>query len=394
MSPAAGDTAARTRSVLLLTEVFPPQVGGSGRWLWELYRRLPLDVTVAAAPWAGAEAFDAAAPMPIVRAPLRLPSWGVMDAGGVKGYWRAFREVGAIARRTTPAAIHAGKALPEGLLARQIARRQQVPYVCFVHGEELRLAHTSRDLTWLTRKVLNDAGTIIANSFHTRTILEHEWGVVDRVVVMHPGVDASLFTPAAPDAAVRDALGWTGRRVILTVGSLQQRKGQDMLIRALPAVRAACPDVLYAMASDGPDRQALEQLVDQLGVRAAVQFLGVPAEGPLVSCYQQCDLFALPNRQVGWDIEGFGIVLVEAQACGIPVLTGRSGGTAETIRPGVTGELVSCETPEPLAAALIALLNDPDRRRAMGAAGRQWIVERLDWTVLARQALSIFGKAA
>lgn len=392
MSPAVVDPATKRRPILLLTEVFPPKAGGSGRWLWELYRRLPFDVTVAAAPVAGADTFDASAPLTIVRSPLALPSWGVLDLSGLKGYWRAFREVMRLIRHTRPTSIHAGKALPEGLLALGASIRWKLPYVCFVHGEELRLAHTSRDLTWLTARVLKGASTIVANSLHTRAILEREWHIVDRIVVMHPGVDTSQFKPVIRDAATRERLGWTGRRVVLTVGSLQKRKGQDTFIRALSAIRAACPDVLYVMAGNGPDRGMLEQLVDELGVRDAVQFLGAPADDILVSCYQQCDVFALPNRQIGWDIEGFGIVLLEAQACGIPVIAGRSGGTAETMQPGVTGELVTCESHEPLAAVVIELLNDPRKRALMGMAGRKWVTTRFDWQVLGQQAIPVLGE--
>jgi phosphatidylinositol alpha-1,6-mannosyltransferase len=124
-----------------------------------------------------------------------------------------------------------------------------------------------------------------------------------------------------------------------------------------------------------------------------VQFREVRTDAELAEYYQQCDLFALPNRRVGWDIEGFGIVLLEAQACGKAVLAGRSGGTADTLLPGVTGELVDCETPEPLANAVVALLCNPARLQAMGTRGRALMVERFDWSVLVSQAVSIFSSA-
>ena len=124
---------------------------------------------------------------------------------------------------------------------------------------------------------------------------------------------------------MRARLEWTGRRVVLTVGALQKRKGQDMMIRALPAIRQRCPDVLYAIVGEGWERPYLESLVAELSVADLVQFRATPADDELIECYQQCDLFALPNRQVGWDFEGFGIVLLEAQACGKPVVTGQSG---------------------------------------------------------------------
>jgi phosphatidyl-myo-inositol dimannoside synthase len=380
-------------AIVLLSEVFPPQKGGSGRWLSELYRRLPLDVHVVAADVPNAAVFDATAPLPIARIPLIFANWGVLTRQGLSAYWRAMKALAPIVRRVRPQAIHCGKALPEGLIALACRLRWRVPYCCFVHGEELRLAHTSRDLHWLTHQVLRRARLIVANSAHTERVLRTEWGLSQRIAIMHPGVDASTFVPAAPNAAVRARLGWTDRRVVLTVGALQQRKGQDMLIRALPAIRVKCPDVLYVIAGEGWERAALEGLVDELNVRDHVQFIEVPADPVLVDCYQQCDVFVLPNRQVGWDIEGFGIVLLEAQACGKAVVAGRSGGTSETMRPGMSGELVACETPEPLAEAVVALLNDPERRGTMGAAGREWVVSTFDWPVLERRAMDLFARA-
>lgn len=378
-------------SILLLTEVFPPQKGGSGRWLWELYRRLGGRVEVVAADVPGAAEFDRTADLTITRAPLIFPTWGVLNPAGLVAYLRAFRRVSGLVRRLRPRVIHCGKALPEGVIALLCAWRWKIPYVCYVHGEELRLAHTSRDLGWLTRRVLSRSALIVANSAYTESVLRREWGLLHQIAVMHPGVDASRFVPAEPDAATRARLGWTGRRVVLTVGAFQKRKGQDMLIRALPAIRAACPDVLCVMAGEGWERSHLESLVEDGGVGDAVQFLDVPDDERLILCYQQCDLFVLPNRQVGWDIEGFGIVLLEAQACGKAVVAGRSGGTAETLVPDVTGVLVHSETPGPVADAVISLLNDPDRRQRMGAAGRDWVAGRFDWAPLRRQAEALFA---
>jgi phosphatidyl-myo-inositol dimannoside synthase len=385
---AADRSAAGQMKVLLLTDMFPPRSGGSGRWLWELYRRLEgVSVHVVAGATSGAETFDRAATMPIERIPLSFASWGVWAMRGVRQYGRATLQVSRILSRVRPDAVHCGKCLPEGLIAAFVKRWHAIPFHCFVHGEELTLAGTSRELARLTRWVLQQAAGVFANSRHTRDILVRTWGVPeDRIAVMHPGVDTSTFKPAPASSVVRERLGWASRRVILTVGALQKRKGQDMLIRALPAIRAKCPDVLYAIAGEGWERAYLEQLVGECGVSDIVQFRGVPTDTELVDCYQQCDMFALPNRQVGWDFEGFGMVLLEAQACGKPVIAGRSGGTRETMVPASTGELVPCETPEALAEATVRMLEHADIRSEMGARARSWVVEHFDWAVLAREA--------
>jgi phosphatidylinositol alpha-1,6-mannosyltransferase len=380
--------------VLLLTDMFPPRKGGSGRWLWELYRRLEdASVHVVAGTTTGAEAFDRNATMSIERIPLSFSSWGVWDLRGLGQYGRATIQVSRILSRARPDVVHCGKCLPEGLIAAFVNRWRAFPFHCFVHGEELTLAGTSNELTRLTRRVLGQAAGMFANSRHTRDILVRRWGVrEDRVAVMHPGVDTSKFAPVTASAAVRDRLGWSNRRVVLTVGALQKRKGQDMMIRALPAIRARCPDVLYAIAGEGWERIYLERLVAECAVGDVVQFRGVPTDAELVECYQQCDLFALPNRQVGWDFEGFGMVLLEAQACGKPVIAGQSGGTAETMMPSSTGEIVPCETPEALADVTVRMLEDADCRHEMGARARSWAVEHFDWAVLAHEARRRFAE--
>jgi phosphatidylinositol alpha-1,6-mannosyltransferase len=379
--------------ILLITDMFPPRSGGSGRWLWELYRRLDgLGVNVVAGEAPGARTFDRATTLPIVRVPLSFASWGVWNLRGAGQYLRATFQINNVVARVRPDVIHCGKCLPEGLIAMFVKRWHGIPFHCFVHGEELTLAGTSRELTRLTRRVLQESAGVVANSRHSKDILLQKWGVPDRrVTVLHPGVDTSQFTPSPADPGVRQRLGWSNRRVILTVGALQKRKGQDMMIRALPAIRARCPDVLYAIVGEGWERCYLDQVVAEHGVGDIVQFRGVPLDAELIKCYQQCDLFALPNRQVGWDFEGFGIVLLEAQACGKPVIAGRSGGTAETMQSSTTGQLVPCDTPDALADAAIRLLDNREQREQMGARGRQWTVEEFDWEVLADRARRLFS---
>jgi phosphatidyl-myo-inositol dimannoside synthase len=377
--------------ILVLAQVFPPRRGGSGQWLWELYRRLGAETHVVAGGTDGDQVFDRSSGLSTERAPLDFSTWGISSFGGVRQYWRTFSRVRRVAGRIGADAIHCGKSLPEGLIGAALNRLSGLPLLIYVHGEELTLAAASRELRRLTGMVLRRAETIVANSHHTKRLLVDSWSASPQnVVVMHPGVDTTKFVPVPPNADVRRRLGWTARRVILTVGALQKRKGQDMMIRALPAIRTRCPDVLYSIAGEGWERQYLEELARSCGVHDAVQFRGAPAEAELIESYQQCDVFALPNRQVGWDFEGFGIVLLEAQACGRVVITGRSGGTGETLQVGRTGEVVPCEAPEELAAVTASFLEDSERRSVMGANARQWVCERFDWNVLSRQARELF----
>ena len=207
---------------------------------------------------------------------------------------------------------------------------------------------------------------------------------------MTPGVDAARFCPAERSFKVRERLGWVGRRVVLTVGRLQERKGHDRLIEALPAIRRAIPDVLLAIIGEGERRLMLEEMADAAGVDDCVQFLGEVSDDELIECFQQCDVMALANREIHGDIEGFGMVLVEAQACGRPVLAGASGGTAETMQPGTTGRLVDCGRKDALGPALIEMLRSPEALDQMGVAARTWAAEQFDWSVIAKRASDVF----
>jgi phosphatidylinositol alpha-1,6-mannosyltransferase len=379
-------------SHLLLSEIFPPRTGGSGRWFWETYRRLPRQgYVIAAGEDPRAAAFDRTHDLRVRRLPLTLPAWGLRSVQGLSGYWRALKGLRAALCEERVRMVHCGRCLPEGVMALALRLWYRLPYLCYVHGEDVTTAVYSRELAWLARRVLENAEFLIANSRNTARILREEWAVpAERIRVLHPGVDTGYFTPAARDPAARERLGWGGRTVLLTAGRLQKRKGQDMMIRALRAVRRAVPDVLYAIIGDGEERGPLQALAASEGLQGHVQFLGEVSDARLLSCYRQCDLFALPNRQVGKDIEGFGMVLLEAQACGRPVLAGASGGTAETMRIPETGRVVACDGPEKLAGLVVELLADGPRLERMGRAAREWVVGQFDWAALSRQAERMF----
>lgn len=386
----------RKGRTLLVSENFPPKVGGSGRWLWELYRRLPREGYVIAAGEDSRQGdFDRTHDLRVFRLPLSMRTRGMVSFHGLKGYLRGVRRLWRLVRQKNVRTIHCGRCLPEGWMAWIVRRFTGVPYLLFVHGEEMNTASTSRELTWMARRVLGGARLIIANSRNTETILRNEWcAPPERIRVLHPGVDTQRFVPAPRDETPRAQLGWGSRPVLLTVGRLQKRKGHDRLISALPAIRQQFPDILYAIVGGGEERPALDRLVAENGLKGHVQFMGEVADDQLVACYQQCDLFVLPNRQIGRDIEGFGMVLLEAQACGKPVVAGASGGTAETMQLGTTGEIVPCEDPTLLADTVVRLLADPDRLIAMGATGRAWCEANFDWEILVQRAQDIFGAVA
>lgn len=380
-------------TTLLISNMFPPAAGGSGRWFWELYRRLPRhDYVIAAGEHRDAATFDLTHDLQLERLPLAFESWGILGWSSLVSYNRAWRRLKRIIRTRNVQVIHAGCTLPEGWLAWLFHRRYGIPYAVYVHGEELQVFRSSRELSWLARRVLRDAHLVIANSENTAELLRTSWPVSAEVLkVFHPGVDTNYFQPAPCDPRIRELLGWYDRPVILTVGRLQRRKGHDVLIEALSAVKETIPDVLYAIIGDGVERERLERLVEARGLRQHVKFHGSVDDDLMRQAYQQCSLFVLPNREVDGDFEGFGLVLLEAQACGRPVVTGLSGGTTETMSLGATGEAVDCTDAQSLATKLISLLEDRTRLERMGVAARKWTVDHFDWSSLASRAPQVFA---
>ncbi len=377
--------------ILLLTEVFPPQHGGSGRWFYEVYSRLPQrSVRVVAGRHPGAEDFDATSALATQRLEIKMADWGICNARSLRQYWSVFRSLRRIVRQHSVSAIHVGRILPEGWWALMLRRLHGIPYCLYIHGEELNYARFSRELRFMMRRVLRGAHLVIANSRNTRRlVVDFAPSVADRIEVLHPGVDTTRFAPrhvAAADTSCHR------RPVLLTVGRLQERKGHDTVIRALPRLVSKFPSLVYRIVGDGSRRPYLESLVAELEMASHVEFLGELDDHAMVRHYQTADLFVLANREVDGDIEGFGIVLLEAQACGCPVVAGKSGGTAETLIEDVTGILVECTSWEPLATRVERILSDDGVRRQMSARAREWVVQNFDWNALTQRAQSIFSR--
>jgi len=384
-----------TMKTLLLTENFPPKVGGSGRWFWELYSRMDHEnYLVAAGNDPDAHDFDMAHGLQCMRWPLTLINWGITSFTSIKDYLNLFFLMRAAVKTNRIDTIHCGRGLPEGLLGWLAWKWFGIPYLCYVHGEELPTYHSSKEYKFLSQLVYANAHRIVVNSANTRMSLIAHTGIADTVRIMHPGVDTTYFMPKERDEELCRQLGWSGRKVILTVGRLQKRKGHDHVILAMKRIREHIPNVLYVIAGEGEERSFLEGLVVADHLQEHVQFLGKVDDTTILACYQQCDLFVLANREVDGDFEGFGMVLVEAQACGKPVIAGKSGGTAETMIPGETGLLVDAEWPEAIADAVVQLLGDDEKLISMGRQAEEWVRGNFDWQVLVLQAEQIFSELA
>ena len=381
-----------SKKTLVLTENFPPLSGGSGRWFWELYSRLPKDEYIIVADQTNeAIEFDKTHDLNVIRMPLKSTEWGFKSLTGLKFYWRTVMQLRKVIKEHKITHIHTGRVIHEGVTAWLLSLITNIEYLTYVHGEDVETAATSREHDLMVKQVCKKAKLIICNSQNSANIVKRlGYAKDEKIEVLHPGVDAQKFIPATEDAIFKQKLGWEDKKVIITVGRLQQRKGQDMMIKAMPKILESHPNALYAVIGRGECKDELMKLIDELDLRKSVQLLDEISDEEMIQCYQQCDLFILPNRTIDNDIEGFGMVLVEAQSCAKPVIAGDSGGTKETMLIGQSGYVIDCQQPKNISNKLAELLSNQQRLQEMGESGRKHVESDLDWTAHTQKAKRLF----
>lgn len=370
---------------LLVTNDFPPKIGGIQSYLWELWRRLPADeATVLTTAYEGADEFDAAAPIPVERvdASVLLPTPDVV------------RRIDEVAERCGAELVLLDPALPLGRVGPSLAR----PYGLVLHGAEITVPGRLPGARRALARVLRGASLVIAAGGYPADEAERAAARGLPVEVVPPGVDVDRFVPLddAARAAVRQRWGIAPETtLVVSVSRLVPRKGMDVLIRAAARLGRVHPELEVVIGGTGRDLPRLERLVQELA--APVRLVGRVDDDDLPGLYGAADVFVMDcrNRWAGLEQEGFGIVFLEAAACGVPQIAGASGGAAEAVAHDVTGLVVDDPTSTAaLADALRSLLVDPERRRAMGAAARERAVTEFSYDVLARRLRGALGVEA
>ncbi len=288
---------------------------------------------------------------------------------------RSRREWKELLRRLQPDVIVCGGTCSAGWLLRRLPKR--LPLLNYIHGEELTMRCKQRFLMPYMRHrqmaLIRRADMNIVVSGYTAQLTKHLAGISGQQLTVLPNfVDTTRFRRPADRDALRAKMGWSGRVVVLSVARLDPRKGLDQALRALALVANAQrlpANWLYVIGGAGPERHALETLAEQSGIRDRVQFLGFVPDEELAEIYGAADLFLQPNREIHGDTEGFGIVFLEASACGLPVIGGIAGGTGDAIEHGQTGLRVDAERVDEIADALETLCNDARLRMTMGEQG-------------------------
>jgi len=355
---------------LLLSEHFLPEKGGSVTWLANLYSRLPEDSVRVAAATGPRDGEPIDFPAPVERIPMTLPDRDPTVRASIGPCFEMVRRVLALCRRERIRQIHCGKILPEGWVALCVKLVLRVPYLVFAHGEEITTGSLSRRLRFVLSVAYRGASAVVANSESTKKLVTGLGVPESKVFVLHPSVPIEQFRRSEEDGArirVRHRLG--SGPVLLTVGRLQKRKGHDRTIQALPRLVESFPGLRYVIVGTGEERERLEDLAERLGVADHVVFSGLVSDEDLPGYYGACDLFLMPNRTDDADVEGFGIVFLEAAAARKPAIAGASGGSSEAVVDGVTGLLVDGERADSVSRAVKRLLHDPAGAHRMGVAG-------------------------
>jgi phosphatidylinositol alpha-1,6-mannosyltransferase len=369
---------------LVVTNDFPPRQGGIQTFVAALLARRPPDsVVVLASDHPGSAAYDAGLPSPDVRGPtgMLLPTRATARAAA------------DLARAHGCDSAFFGAAAPLGLIAPALRAAGVTRLVGATHGHETGWVALPGSRQLLQR-IAGDLDVLTYISDYTRSRLEPALGGRTRLAQLSPGVDVDRFTPEVDGAAVRRRYGLGEGPVVVCVSRLVARKGQDVLLAGWPQVLGRHPGARLLLVGGGPAEASLRRSVARLGVADSVVLTGpVPAD-ELPGVYAAGDVFAMPcrTRRAGLDVEGLGMVFLEAAACGLPVVAGTSGGAPEAVQEGVTGHVVEPRAPDAVAAAITRLLDDPVRARAMGTAGRAWVEQRWSWTTIAATFADLLEK--
>ncbi len=392
---------------ILLSQRFLPEHGGSIRWMYEVYRRWPAPVRVITHDYYSAPPRTAEFPgapgtpggpdcvtdenLTMDRRDIFMRDWGLESFDRIRRYRRMTRAVHEVFKTTKDVVrVHCTHAVPEvvSLLAMRRKYGNRLRVICYAHGEEITACCSSRQLRFLMRRAHRIVDLMLANSHYTAGLLRDH---IDeqKVRVVHPGVQLDEFTDASgAGARLRAERGWQDRLIVLTLGRLDPRKNHAAVIDAV----AELPDVVYVIAGEGREMQNLKAQARQRGIEDRVVFTGA-VDGPTrIALYGTCDVFAMPAVRDGTDVEGFGMVFLEAAACGKPSICGNTGGQADAVKDGNTGGetglVVDGADRGAVTSALRRLTTDKNLRDQLGANGLAH-AQQFDWSAVVQRTVEL-----
>ncbi len=376
---------------LFVTLDYPPAHGGVARYYHNLIRRWdPAQVTVLAPLAAESQAFDQCQECKVVRrqflfnSPLLWPKW-------IRLVFELFR----IIQEEKIEVLLVGQVLPVGSAAYIVNRFRKIPYIIFTHGLDITYPQAYPRKKRMMLRVLAGAHQVVANSEYTKKELIKLGIPQDKIVVLTPGCNmVGRSVSEGRLDSIKNKYHLAGSRILLTVSRLKERKGHDMVIKALAQLKDKLSDLKYVVVGSGEYESALRSLADKLGVADRVVFVGSVSDEDLPAYYQLADVFIMPSRELSnRDVEGFGIVYLEANSFAIPVVGGHSGGVGEAIVDGQTGLLVDPNCLEDIATAINRLFTDKSYAERLGLAGQQRVLKDFRWSSRAKELEDIIKQS-
>lgn len=382
--------------MLLITDKFGPHTGGTAviysNWCC---RMDPQEVVVLTCPlpWApGWKEFDSEQNFRIYRVPfINIPKIRMPLVWLFLLFAAPF-----VIMKERPTIIHSGHAIETGFacaIMKWLFRRK---YVVHTYGEEIKWYSSGkyRALRQVLVWALRQADVITTISTYTQSNLVKLGIPREKIMLLYPGVDLEKFQRIPDLSKLRDKYQLNGRKILLTVARLLERKGNDMVIRALPRVLKQVPNLVYLIVGEGREEEKLRFLVKRLNLGKHVVFVGRIPNDQVPQYYYLCDIFIMPNRMVEStkDVEGFGIVFLEANACDKPVIGGKSGGAVDAIIDGATGLLVEPTSLDKIVSAILKLIADDRLASAMGQKGRKRVEDEFTWDVPVRKIQALNRK--
>lgn len=378
------------RRIVALTLDFPPISGGISRHLYAIFSHFPSDkIKVIGLPFPGWHDFDGQQAFKIQR--LSVPEKWTPFLRQMRFFTPIY--LGVLVRERQADLILCGQAHYALMFpAWFMAQLRHIPYGVFVYGKDM-LRPQNLGYRRLFNALLRAAQVVFADSQAAADVAVSLGVRQDRLHVVNPAVSNFLLDSTISTESIRERHALENKRCILTVGRLVERKGHDVIIRALRTVLDRIPDVHYLIVGSGIMEDNLKMLVVELGLQKNVTFVGYVPDEELGAYYQVCDLFAMISREIPekGDIEGFGIVYLEANLLGKPVLAGRSGGVPEAVVNEETGVLVNPHNPVEVAAAVIRLLSDPEWAKRLGETGRKRATRDFSSAATSQRILNILS---
>jgi phosphatidylinositol alpha-1,6-mannosyltransferase len=352
---------------LLFTIDYPPQVGGVANYYELLVKHWPAGENLAVLDNVGGKLVDAK---------LSFFKW----RPGFRALSRAVKEQGIDH-------IIVGQLLPLGTVAWLKAKGLGCTYSVVLHGMDLPFALRSARKRWLAKRILGQAEKIICTNSYVASLAKLLIADQQKIVVITPGVSAMPRIDSATVSALRDRYQLPGKKVMLSVGRLVKRKGVDQVIKTLPFLMERFDNLIYVIAGTGGDEAYLKELAAALpaGMQERIHFVGKVQEAEKWAWFDLCDLFIMPSRDINGDFEGFGIVYLEANLAGKPVIAGRSGGVPDAVISDLNGLLVTPESLDEIRQAIQTLIQDPAYAAKLGAQGRERTQRHFAWSDKAKQ---------